>query len=76
MDPDYSVVAEDFTNGISVIRVTGCAVDTEVSIPAWCLGTEENSRAKYMAALYQYNACQVLDAMDPNSDNYDPSLVA
>lgn len=66
---NYTLISFDPVTAIAVIQVNGCAVTTEISVPK-----SANTDTK-RTALYDQVAAGVLDAMDPNSRSYDPSLI-
>lgn len=57
--------------GIATIQVDGCALVTSLDIPYGAKPGDD----KWNAAVDPVVA-SVLDGMDPDSDNYDPTLIA
>jgi hypothetical protein len=55
--------------GIVVIQVVGCKLTTSLDVPHGCVQGD----AKWNAVVDPVVA-SVLSAMDPSSENYDPSL--
>lgn len=67
----YAPSATKNAVGVAVIQVTGCALQTSIDIPYGAVQGD----AKWNAVV-DLVVATVLMAMDPTSDNYDPSLVA
>lgn len=56
--------------GQAIIRVNGCVLTTAIDVPYGCVQLD----AKWNLTVDPVVA-SVLDAMDPNSLNYDPTLL-